>query len=588
MKRIAAALSAVAVASLATSLAACNGGSGVSSGSGGSGGSSGTPSKGGTLTILTQSPQIDHLDPQRNYIGEDFAFESAYLVRTLTAYKLSTDAKTSSQLVGDLATDTGQPTEGGRVWTFHLRDGVKWDDGANVVCNDIKYGISRTFAQTVITDGPTYAIQFLDIPKAGDGTSTYLGPYATSPGNVAAFNNAVKCSADGKTITFRLNKPVGDFNYTVSMPAFGGVPKAKDTGEKYDNSVVSDGPYKITQYTKGQQLVLDRNPNWTAASDPYRKALPDKVVVKLGLDSSVIDQRLQADAGDDKTAISRDQLGITSLTNVFGNDRFASRRVDVLNPYVYMLAINSDKVKNLKQRQAIQVAMDRAQIISVNGGKFAGAITDGVISPTLGADYAPSGLWDSMFGKKIADSGDPELAKKLIQESGAPMPTITYDYATSPIGDKEAASIQSSLAKAGIVVKLNPLQQGSRNEFELNPKTENELEWTAWASDWPNASTVIPPLFETGGGWSLSRANNKEFDAASEAAKAELDRSKQSAMWQDLNKKAMANAWVIPMRAGHAQRLAGSQVGATQGESGHVYMWAPDGSWPYADLYVKQ
>jgi peptide/nickel transport system substrate-binding protein len=64
--RVAALASAGAIA-----LAACGGGSG--GGSGGSGGSSaggaGSPQKGGTLTFLTQSQQLQHLDPQRNYTG---------------------------------------------------------------------------------------------------------------------------------------------------------------------------------------------------------------------------------------------------------------------------------------------------------------------------------------------------------------------------------------------------------------------------------------------------------------------------------------------------------------------------------------
>lgn len=580
----------VVIASFTTSLvvlgtAACSGGgqSGAAASS-----ESGKTHKGGTLTILTHSDQIDHLDPQRDYVGEDFAFESAYLVRTLTAYKLSTNADTANQLVGDLATGTGKATDGGKTWSFGLRSGAKWQDGSAVTCADVKYGVSRTFAQTVITDGPTYAIQFLDIPKAKDGSSVYKGPYVTSGNNTKAFDKAVECSPDGKTITFHLNQPVGDFNYTVSLPAFGAVPKAKDKGEAYDDNVVSDGPYMIEQYTKGQQLVLVRNPHWTAASDPYRPALPDKVVMDFSLQPDVIDQRLKADAGADQTAISRDQLGTTSLSGVFNDARFAARRVNVQNPYVYMLAINSDKVPNLKQRQALQVALDRQQIIKIDGGKFAGNIADGVISPTLAKDYASTGLWTTMFGQKIPDTGDPALAKKLIAESGQPMPTITYDYGTSPTEDQEAASIQASLAKAGITVKLNPLQHGQRNEFELNPKTENELEWTAWASDWPNASTVIPSLFETGGGWSMSRANDKEFDKKTEAAKAELNRNKQSTLWKALNKEAMRNAWVIPVRYGRAQRLAGSKVGATHGDKGHVYMWAPDGAWPYADLYVTQ
>lgn len=570
---------------LAVGLAACGGSSTKSTSQGGT---TGTPHKGGTLTILTHADQISHLDPQRNYVGEDFAFDNAYLVRTLTAYKPSPDAKESSQLVGDLATDTGTASNAGKTWSFTLRDGVKWEDGTAVTCADVKYGVSRTFAQSVITDGPTYALQLLDIPQAADGTSVYKGPYDTSAkNNQAAFDKALTCSADNKTVTFHLNRPAGDFNYTAALPALSPVPKAKDTGEKYDDRVFSDGPYKVASYTKGQELVLDRNPNWNASSDPYRPALPDKIVTKFSLDASVIDQRLIASGGEDKNALSREVIGAEHLTQVFSGSQYASRSINSQNPYVYMLAINTSKVTNLKQRQAIMAALDRAQMIKVNGGSYAGDIADGVISPTLGIDYAKTGLWDTLLGQKVPDSGDPELAKKLIAESGAPMPVITYDYGQTPVYDKEAAAIQQSLSRAGITVKLNPLPSGQRNSFELNPQTENELEWTAWASDWPNASTVVPELFAGTGGWPLARSNDKTFNAKSLTAKSDLDRSKQSEAWKSLNTTAMTNAWAIPIRYGRDQRLTGSGVGAVHGDKGHVYLWPPDGSWPYADLYVK-
>ena len=563
---------------------------GSSGGGGGSGssGASGGNNKGGTLTILTQAEQMAHIDPQRDYVGEDMAFTSGYLVRTLTAYQLSKDGTKSGQLVGDLATDTGKASDGGKTWTFTLRDGVKWQDGTGVTCADVKYGVSRTFAQSVITDGPTYAIQLLDIPKAADGTSTYKGPYETAKNDTAAYDKAVGCSSDNKTITFHLNRPAGDFNYTVTLTAFAAVPKSKDTGEKYDDKIFSDGPYMVTENTKGQQLVLDRNPNWSAATDSYRPALPDKIVMKFSLQTSVIDQRMEADAGADKSAISRDALDTPSLTTVFNDQRFASRRINEYDPYVYYLAINTTKVPNLKHRQAIMAAMDRAQILTIYGGSYAGDVADGVVKPNLKADYAPTGLWDTLLGAKVPDSGDPELAKKLIAESGEPMPTITYDYGQGPAQDKEAASIQASLAKAGITVKINPIPRGQRNSVEMNPATEGSLEWTAWAPDWLNASTVIPEMFTPSGGWPLSRANDKAFNDKAAAAKAELDRAKQGTMWQELSKEAMANAWAVPLRFSRTQRLAGSKVGAVSGINGQVYLWAPYGSWSYADLYVKK
>ena len=88
-------------------------------------------------------------------------------------------------------------------------------------------------------DGPQYAVAYLDIPKDKDGASVYKGPYVTKGNDTAAFDKAVTC--DGSTITFNLANPVPDFNFTVTLSAFAPVPKAADTGEKYDQKPVSYG-----------------------------------------------------------------------------------------------------------------------------------------------------------------------------------------------------------------------------------------------------------------------------------------------------------------------------------------------------------
>ncbi|MEO7744868.1 MAG: ABC transporter substrate-binding protein [Actinomycetota bacterium] len=580
----------VALASAgALALAACGGGSdGGSPNASGTSGASADGQKGGTLTFLTTQEQIAHLDPQRNYTGEDLAFSSAYLTRTLTAYKVSKDGTEARQLDADLATDTGTPTDGGKTWAFTLKDGSKFEDGSPITCADVKYGVSRTFAQTVITDGPTYAISLLDIPKDAEGNSTYKGPYETAKNDTAAYDKAVECSSDNKTITFHLGKPAGDFNYTTTLSSFSPVPKAKDTGEKYDDKPVSSGPYMITEYTKGQQLVLDKNPNWDAAQDTYRKQFPDKIVYKFSLESSVIDQRMQADAGEDQSAISVDSLTTASLTTVFNDPRFESRRVNEFDPYVRYIAINTKKVPNIKHRQAILAAADRAQLLTIAGGSYAGDLADGVIKPNLPADYAPSGLWDSLLGDKVPDNGNPELAKKLIADSGEPMPAITYDYGKTPDNDKAAAALQSSLGKAGIKVTLNGIEPGKYYATVLaGADKENEMAAAGWGPDWSNASTVIPELFTTAGGFDLTHAGDKDFTAKSDAAKAETDRAAQGTAWKELNKTAMQNAWVLPTRFGREQRLSGSKVGSTSG-GGKVYIWAPYGSWSYSDLFVKK
>jgi len=563
-------------------LSACGGGG--SDDTGGDDAGNG-PVKGGTITFLTIQDQINHLDPQRNYTGEDLAFTSAYLNRTLTSYKVSTDEKTANELTPDLATDTGTPNEDATSWSFTLKEGPKWEDGSPITCEDVKYGVSRTFATDVITDGPQYAVAYLDIPKDKDGASVYKGPYVTDGNDTAAFDKAVVC--DGSTITFNLADPVPDFNFTVTLSAFSPVPKAADTGEKYDQKPVSSGPYKIQEYTIGNQLVLVRNENWDPETDDYRGAYPDKIVVRFGQDPTVIDERIIRDSGDDaRTTTFGDSIQASNLAAVFNDPRMADRRTDEFDAYVYYYAVNVSKVPNLKHRQAIAAALDRGQIRTISGGKYAGTLADGVIKPNLPADYAESGMWTGLLGQEIPDAGDPEFAKQLIEESGEPMPEIRFDYSQTPERDKEAAAVVTSLEKAGIKVKPNPIEPGQYYSIVLDPEKAGEIMWSGWGPDWPNASTVIPELFTPAGGFNLSQVDDADYNARVQEAKTNTDRASQSEQWKELNKEAMEQAWAIPTLFGRTQTMAGSKVKAASGENGNVYVWAPYSSWSYTDLYV--
>lgn len=570
----------------ALALAACGGGSSSSSDSSASGGAvSGEPTKGGTIYYLTNAEQFDQIDPQRIYTGEDLAFFNGTIYRTLTAYKFSQDAAEGTSLVPDLATDTGTVADGGKTWSFTLVDGATFQDGAAITCADVAYGVSRTFATDVITGGPTYAISMLDIPSDEDGTSSYKGPY-TGVGQ-ELFDKAVTCSADGKTVTFHLNKPVPDFNYATTLLSFSPVPKAADTGEKYGDAPVASGPYLIesNKNGKGGKMVLARNPKWDPASDTYRGAFPDNWEVDYGIDPKVIDQRTMTSSGNDETAINLgvepEQLAVVFKSPTEANPEFAGRAISTLDPYVRYFAINTQKVPNLKIRQAIAVALDREALRKNAGGDFSGDYADGVIKPNMGQDYAPTGMWDTLLGQKIPDTGDPEYAKKLIAESGEAAPTITFDYPQSPTADKAAAIVVDSLGKAGITAKPNPIEPGQYYGVVFDPEKAHELINAGWGPDWPNASTIIPELFTPTGGFNLSQYDNPEYNTAVEAAKVELDRAKQAKMWQDLNTQAMADVVVVPTRFGREQRMAGTKIGP-------VYLWPAYGSWPYGQMYAGQ
>jgi peptide/nickel transport system substrate-binding protein len=568
-------------------LAACQPSGNQPSGSTGGNASQGTGSAGGTIFILNQGAQWDQTDPQRVYTGEDLAFFGATMFRGLVSFKYSPDTEEATTLVPDLATDTGTPNADATDWKFTLRDGATFEDGSPVTCEDVKYGVSRTFATDVINQGPTYQIAYLDIPVEdnpdSDFPSKYHGPYSGEGQEL--FDKAVVC--DGNTITFHLNKSVPDFNFATTLGFFP-VPKDKDTGENYGKHPISSGPYKLDSYTTGNggKMILVRNDAWDPANDPIRKAFPDKWEIDFGIDAKVMDQRLIASAGNDATAIQYGNVQPENLPTVFAdkstpNPRFEGRASSEYDAYVIYTWINVDKVPNEKIRQAMAVALDRQALLVNAGGAFAGDLADGVIKPNIGQVYAPTGWAQDMFGQAVPPTGNVDLAKRLITESGVSAPTLQYDYAQSAVNDQAAAIVKASLEKAGFTVKPNPIDPGVYYSVIFDPKKAGEFGAGGWGPDWPNASTVIPPLFTQKGGWDISQVDDPELNQMIEDAQTTLDRAEQAKKWQDLNKLAMQRAYVIPTRFNLTQIIGGTRVQPT-------YQWAPFSSWPYAEMYVTQ
>ncbi len=297
---------------------------------------------------------------------------------------------------------------------------------------------------------------------------------------------------------------------------------------------------------------------------------------------SVSSQRLIADSGEDQkmTTIGL-QLDPAQLAAVFNDPKFEDRRFDDFDPYSIYHAINTEKVPNVEHRKAIAAAYPREDLRTIAGGNFAGDLADGVIKPNLALDYQPSGMWTGLLGAEIPDNGDPEIAKKFIADSGEPMPELTFDYQKTEVNDKAAAAIVTALEKAGIKVTPNPLDPGGYYGIVMDPDKAGSIMTGGWGPDWLNASTVIPELFTPAGGFNLSLWDNPEFTKASDEAKQIADRTAQGAAWAELNKQAMAEVVVVPTRFSRQQGIVGSKIGG-------AFVWAPYGSWNYANMYVAQ
>ena len=165
-------------------------------------------------------------------------------------------------VVPDLATDIGKSSRNATVWTYHLKPGLKYEDGTAITSADIKYGIERSFAPE-LSGGAPYLRDWLSArPTTRARTRTPRGcPPIETP--------------DARTIVFHLDKPEGDFPYLATQTQFTPVPKAKDTGTKYQNHPVSSGPYEVVRNENdGATLTLKRNPYWSSKTDDQRHAHP--------------------------------------------------------------------------------------------------------------------------------------------------------------------------------------------------------------------------------------------------------------------------------------------------------------------------
>ncbi|MFD0884309.1 ABC transporter substrate-binding protein [Streptosporangium algeriense] len=316
--------------------------------------------KGGTVTMIDRD-DFSHLDPAQIYVNTEANF-GRLIARGLTGYKRV--AKGEFKLVGDLATDPGTPSDGGKTWKFTLKDGVKWQDGTPITSADVKWSMERTFAPFV-TQGPTYIQQWLtdvDFKKA------YPGPYDGKE------LDAIE-TPDDKTIIYKFKSPHADANYAFAMAGYAIVPKAKDTKEQYDKEPVSSGPYIIKSHVVDKTMDLERNPHWDPATDPIRGAYPDKWHLEFGFEALQVTDRLMADSGADQTAFTfYASTPPERLQQVLGDANLASRRMNSPSPYGNYYYFNLDRVKDIKIRQAINYAWPSKQIQQVMGGPAAAAL----------------------------------------------------------------------------------------------------------------------------------------------------------------------------------------------------------------------
>ena len=473
---------------------------------------------GGAITVAYQN-DIATLDPAIGYDWQNWS-----IIKSLFSRLLDYEPGTTN-LVPDLATEMPKISADGKTFEFTVRDDVKFHNGRLLVAEDIKYSIERAVNPKTQSPGAGFFASIDGFDAASAGKSTDIsGITVNSP----------------TSITFKLSRPDATFLHVMAINFASVVPKedAEKFGPDFGKNPVGSGAFKFTSWALGQKLTLDKN------TDYYREGLPklDQINFEVGVDPTVALQRLKNNEVD----ILGDSIPAANYIaekENSDNEGLIIEGGQLQTGYV-TLNVKIKPLNNVKVRQAVNHAIDKARIVQILNGR---------------ADAANQPLPPSMPGYDTGYKGfayDVAKSKALLAEAGLAngFSTELWTSNTDP-NPRIAQSIQEDLAKVGIKASIKSLAQA--NVIEAGGSGKAPMVWSggmAWIADFPDPSNFWGPILGCGGavpgGWNWSQYCNKTLDADAVKADAMTDPAKadeRQKLWGSVFTRAMDEAPWVPI-----------------------------------------
>jgi peptide/nickel transport system substrate-binding protein len=459
---------------MATLLAGCSsGGSSTPATSSSNAASTGVPSggaalpakQGGTVAVGLPAGGIDHLEPTLWY------FATSWQVAFATCTPLMTFPDSAGadgvKAVPGLAQ---QPTVSadGKTYTFTLKPGVTFANGAPITGADIKYTFDRMLSPGLASPAASF---FGDIS----------GAQAVIKGKAKTIRGI---AANGNTVTFKLDHPVGSFLYRMTLPFTCPVPQGTPNKPIENGKALLTGPYMVKSYTPQRSLVLARNPHFDSAALGNR-ATANEIDIQIGVDPSQAGPLVRSGG----LATYGGPLSATDAQQALADPTLKGRVFVQPLPAVTYLWLNNAVAPfdNLKVRQAVNYAINRLAIVRVWGGPSQAKPTDQVLPPTM-PGWAQASIYPP--------GGDLTQAKALMKASGVqtPVSVVLRTLSDQPGYAQAAQVVQAELQPLGINVSITTAPDSVNQGVITAPKNHIAMGINTWSQDYPDPDDFIGEL----------------------------------------------------------------------------------------------
>lgn len=477
MKRHAYKLLSLLLLVCAITLSACSGDKDNNSQNGetpGSDNMSQEPTYGGDVVVGIQQ-DLDSLDPHKAVA----AGTSEVLFNIFEGLVKPTE---NGDLVPAVASEYNI-SDDGTIYTFTLRDGIKFHNGDLVTVEDIVYSIKR---------------------------SAGLLEDADASINVeSALSNIKDVTAlDDKRVQITLKSPDTEllaYLTTAIIPA---------DYDKQETAPIGTGPFKFVSFSHQQSLVMEKNEDYWGEK-PYL----DKVTFKIVEKADTAMMELQAGTIDIYPYLTVDQA-----ETLKGNFNIEVGNMNL----VQALFLNNKKAPfdNPKVREALNYAVNRQEILDFVAGGKGTIIQSGVFSG-----------FTKYYDETLADtySQDLEKAKALLTEAGYPEGlTFTITVPASYTYHVDTAQvIVEQLAKIGVTAKIQTVEWGT---WLSEVYSNRNYEATIIGLDAPLAASDLLGRYASTASNNFINYSNSEYDKILAEALATTDENKKVTDYKKLQK----------------------------------------------------